>query len=386
MRRVVVKTAILVLTLAPSGCRKAGEPLGPADSFRVFVPRAGAQSVGTLRVLEEVTAGDARFAVLQKTLEGGFGGEILRTHYLAKQIVRDLVLADGRRFPDAARAAAGEPTVIVVGVPEADGVGFVLPRTFGGPVEHAGVPWIGLPDGFEKDPVLVQTIAGRLGGLIVGAVTGATSPAGGSDVLREGYSWAMEVISREWRIGDAPGPAGLLARDLGSREQRERFTSVRENALTGRGGRARPGAEMLADPGVAATVLYRMAQQRAIANRVGPAEAYAAVATDRLPPGVSPAAVFGTFRNLQTKLLGAWARAMLAGRPPLNIADLVRSYTAAFPAEKSDVIRLFVVTTYGATMRPEGVSIDPRDADRSAAELTALAAEAAAGRRPLVAP
>ena len=52
-----------------------------------------------------------------------------------------------------------------------------------------------------------------------------------------------------------------------------------------------------------------------------------------MPPGVSPAAILGTFRNFQAKLLGAWATAVARGRAPKDIADLVDVYGAAFPAE-----------------------------------------------------
>jgi hypothetical protein len=75
----------------------------------------------------------------------------------------------------------------------------------------------------------------------------------------------------------------------------------------------------------------------------------------------------------------------MRGHPPHDIVDLVEAYGATLPAERGEAIRLFVVTTYGATVKPGGVSVDG-DSTGSLAELTALAAEVTAGRRPLRAP
>ena len=148
---------------------------------------------------------------------------------------------------------------------------------------------------------------------------------------------------------------------------------------------------MLDDPGVAATVLYRMAQSKGIGHRVAPSQVYAPFVSERVPAGVSPAAVLGPFRNFQAKLIAAWSRAVLRGTPPRDIADLIDAYATELPGERAEVIRLFVVTTYGATVKPGGVA--PASAAGAGAgaggkgdplpELTLLAAEVAAGRRSL---
>jgi hypothetical protein len=105
---------------------------------------------------------------------------------------------------------------------------------------------------------------------------------------------------------------------------------------------------------------------------------YAPFVSERVPPGVSPAAVLGPFRNFQAKLLTAWGRAVLAGAPPRDVADLVEAYARAMPDERAEAFRIFVVTTYGATVKPGGVRAD---AAAALPELTALAAEVAAGRK-----
>jgi hypothetical protein len=128
-----------------------------------------------------------------------------------------------------------------------------------------------------------------------------------------------------------------------------------------------------------------MAQSKTIGRRVAPPEVYAPFVSERVPAGVSPAAVLGPFRNFQAKLIAAWVRAAVRGHPPRDIVDLVEAYAASLPAERSEVIRLFVATTYGATVKPGGVSVDG-DSTASLAELTALAAEVAASHRPLRAP
>jgi hypothetical protein len=201
--------------------------------------------------------------------------------------------------------------------------------------------------------------------------------------LGDGYRMAMEVVAREWRTGK--GPQGVVAFDAGTTAQRELFAGVRENRFVLASDRhsLRPPAELLADPGVAATVLYRMAQSRAIAGRVARPEIYQPFAAGRLPPGISPAAVLGVFRNFQAKLLGAWSDAVLRGHPPRDIAQLVEVYAAAFPEERSEALRLFVVTTFAATVRPGGVSTRPEDASRALAAIDAAVAEVAAGRTDL---
>jgi hypothetical protein len=138
---------------------------------------------------------------------------------------------------------------------------------------------------------------------------------------------------------------------------------------------------MLTEPGVIAAVIYRMAQLKGIGRRVAPKEFYGSLVTARVPEGVSPAAVLGTVRNFQAKLLTAWGRAILAGRPPRDLVDLVVAYAGALPDEKNEVYRIFVATTYAATVKAGGVSARAEDNVRSIAELAALGAEVAAGRR-----
>jgi hypothetical protein len=90
--------------------------------------------------------------------------------------------------------------------------------------------------------------------------------------------------------------------------------------------------------------------------------------------------VLGPFRNFQAKLLTAWARAVVAGTPPRDIVDLVDAYAKALPDERGEAWRLFVVTTYGATVQPGGVDVR-EGVDAALPALTALAAEVAAGRK-----
>jgi hypothetical protein len=302
------------------------------------------------------------------------------------------------------------------------GRGLATTGFFGGATERPGVSWIAVPAAPENDPALAQTVSARLGRSIAVALAAgglvpsppaapapAPAPSPGeprpaaqvntAEPLIAGFASAMEVIAREWRVGD--GPRGTLAPDAGTAAQRALFADVRQNRFVMRpsdGGppQLRSGAEMLRDPGVAATVLYRMAQSKGIGHRVAPAEVYAPFVSERVPAGISPAAVLGPFRNFQAKLISAWSRAVLRGAPPRDIADLVEAYAAELPGERAEVIRLFVVTTFGATVKPGGVAMGtgPGGAGAGASSkgdggsdplpvLTALAAEVAAGRRSL---
>jgi hypothetical protein len=315
----------------------------------------------------------------------GFGAEMLRTVYMAKQLVRD-GHPGGDAYPGATSAAAVEGLPVVIGLDrDPFGRGLSFSRWLRPPIDRREVVWVGLPADLERDRALAQTVSGRLADYVLALVlsggtfgdTGAVLPP----VLATGYRQAMEVIAREWRVGK--GPAGVIPADAGTPAQRALFSTVRENlGVLDDQHALRPAPELLADPGVAATVLYRMAQSRALSGRLAPAAFYAPFAS-RVPPGISPAAVLGSFRHFQAKLLGAWSVAARNGHPPRDIADLVEVYAAAYPDEKKDALRIFLVTTYGATAQPGGLSPRPRDGERTLAALQGLLDEVVAGTRPL---
>jgi hypothetical protein len=162
------------------------------------------------------------------------------------------------------------------------------------------------------------------------------------------------------------------------------FADVRENrfVLTDDGRAVRPVAELLASAGVAATVIYRFAQSKEVGQRVARDDFYAPFAS-RVPPGVSAAAVLGRFRNFQAKLLVPWAAAAMAGHPPRDVVDLVDGYLAAFPEEKKEALRIFIVTTFGGTVTAGGVPSGPGDTVKTLAAVDALVGDVLAGRRSL---
>jgi hypothetical protein len=255
---------------------------------------------------------------------------------------------------------------------------------FSSPKSFPEVPWIGLPNDLGSDKALIQTVTGRIAEHVatqVALVKG--SPLSASDAtLVDGYRIAMEVIAREWRFGN--GPAGVIQFDEGTKEQREIFAGVRENHYVFREGekRLKSPAELLASPGVVAAVVYRMAQSKGVGPKVAPFDFYAPFAKDRMPPGVNPAAILGPFRNFQAKFLSAWAAQSLRAAPR-DVLDLVSAYGDTFPAERHEAIRIAVVTTFGACAKDGGVSTDPKDSTTALAELTAITAEIAAGKRSI---
>ena len=380
------RLAALLALAAMGGCHSnPDKPLGPADSYILFAPVAG-KLAGTLPVVRRLNIRDEAVQPLPQMLESSFAFEMLRTSYLAKQFVR-AASADGQAFAAAARRNAAEPTCLVLGLdPRPYGRGLALPKTFGGIEERPYLPWLGLPADPSADKALAQTLAGRLATYVAhfvgtaGLLSDADAPP---PVLVEGYRIAMEVIAREWRVGT--GPAGVIQFDEGSTEQRKIFANLRENryVLRDDGVSLRDAHELVEDPGVAATVIYRLVQARALAGRAAPDAFYAPLAGGRFPPGVSPAAVLGTFRNFQAKFLSTWATAVLQGRAPRDVIDLVDLYGAAFPTERFEAVRIFVVTTFGATVKVGGVSTKPKDATRTLAELNALTGEVVAGKRSL---
>ena len=114
---------------------------------------------------------------------------------------------------------------------------------------------------------------------------------------------------------------------------------------------------MAGDPMVVATVLYRLASS-SLGQRMADPAVYGPFLEARPPHDVHPALLLGAFRNFQAKLLSAWSRARAAGHPPHDLVDLVEAYADAYPAERAEATRIFLVTTYAATALPDGVSAD----------------------------
>jgi hypothetical protein len=384
-RRAGLLAAAVACALGTGAACKRDPALGVPDSFVVVAPvppRDGAavRSKSGLPLVATVPLDDPHAASLHQGFAVGFASEVLRTDYLAKQLLREIEVG-GRRYADGVRAAAREPTVLIMGGARAGGPatrGIAIKGSFGGEDEHGDLLALPIDAYPDHDRALPQTLAGGLGLLAASRVASAGAP----DVTHPlviGYSRALEVVAREWRVGE--GPAGSILADAGTAVQRDLFTAVRENRFVlAADGAVRPAQELLADPGVAATVLYRLAQSKSVGRKIAPDAVYAPFVKDRVPEGISPAAVLGPFRNFQAKLLSAWARAVLEGNPPRDIADLIDAYGRALPAERSEIVRIFVVTTFGGTVKAGGVRPPPGNPGAALPELTTLAAEVAAGK------
>ncbi len=327
---------------------------------------------------------DPRAGAVAKLLTDGFASEVMRSLYLVKQPLRNGDV-NGRPFSAAARAVGTQATLLVADVasPAPAERGLAIPSWYGGHADWPALVWLGLPPGLTADPAAVQTLSGRLArhtAELVASGGGLERRVdGGAGALVEGYGMAVEVIAREWR--SPTERRGGVPANAGTERQRRLFADVRENRFALAEGQPRPAGALLTEPGVAATVLYRMAQSKAIAQRVADATFYAPFVTGRVPPNVSPAAVLGPYRNFQVKLLGTWLRATAEGRPPQDLGALVDLYGSAFPAERAEAVRLFVATTFGGTILPGGVSLQsPEETTRALARLTD---DVLAGRRGL---
>ena len=385
----------LFIALGSAACGPTKGPAGPPDSYVVVERLVGADSKASaapgLPSMKPVEVSDGRAVPVHRGAADGFLGEMLRTDYLAKALIRNGW--KGRAFSGPAQARAADATVLVLSGARSTrteealtGTGFVQPGSFGREQRHESAAWIEVGEDPATDPAFVQTVSGRVARLVAERIADAvpsTPPAPLPRVLIDGYALAMEVIAREWRVGE--GPQGRVAPDAGTGTQREHFAAVRQNSFVfGPDGQSlRPAAEMLQDPGIVAAMIYRMAQSKGVGRKIAPVEIYAPIVKEHVPPGVSPAAVLGPVRNFQLKLLTSWAQASLAGHPPRDLIDLVTAYADTLPQERNEVIRLFVVSTFGATVKTGGVSARAADATASLAELTALAVEVAAGHRTL---
>jgi hypothetical protein len=74
--------------------------------------------------------------------------------------------------------------------------------------------------------------------------------------------------------------------------------------------------------------------------------------------------------------------AVQAHRAPQDLVDLIEVYGAAYPEERAEVTRIFLVTTDGLTVRAGGVN--PRQStEQVASNLAGLTADVLFGRRDL---
>ena len=268
--------------------------------------------------------------------------------------MRDVSVA-GNTFPEAARVAAREPTIFAVGRGLAPfGIGFSRKSFLGGAVDRADVPWIGLKENLGEDRALPQTVTSLLARRVVSRVVGTASPP----VLVDGYVRAMEVIAREWRVGE--GPQGAVAPSTRARARAAGVVRMgAENQLlaVGLDGAPRPAAELLADPGLAATVLSRLAPSKAVGRRVAPADVYAPFVSERVPPGVSSRRRAGTVpESSRAKAASsAWGRAVLAGSCRPTSCELADADQRTRPCLRLSAPRPCASsssTTYGATVKP----------------------------------
>lgn len=310
---------------------------------------------------------DGEALYVRQLLANGFGAELLRTYAMTK------------RFAAKTTAYRDRPTTIVLG--RFDGSP-IDPRT-----RQVDLGWwrttladdqpvISIDDRSPRnESIMMAQLVAEFGDSIVDVVAPETGHVQGdapSTALRRGYLAFLEVVAAEWKT------PSLI-------DDREELRSLRTFAdVRGNEGVRRAHGDagvMLGDPDVVATVLYRMASSD-LGQRMADPAVYLPFLETRPPRGVHPALLLGAFRNFQAKLLAAWSHARAANRPPHDLIDLIEAYAEAYPAERAEATRIFLVTTYGATTVRDGVSAD-QPSGEVASRLAMLTADVLFGRRGL---
>ncbi|HXU00795.1 MAG TPA: hypothetical protein VN903_07380, partial [Polyangia bacterium] len=306
----------------------ATEVRRPTDKPTRFVPAA---------------RNDSEAFYVRQLLANGFGAEMLRTYAMTK------------RFTARTTGAAITPTTIVLG--HADTPALEPERR-----RQVEIGW--WKTTLAKDQPLIwinddprDRTRHTMGNLVVGLGDGileTIAPETGSDgdarsnALRAGYVTFLLVVAAEWRT-----PSIIDDRD--ELRALPEFEAVRANEGVLR---AHGDADaMLSNRRAVATVLYRMAIS-SLGQKMADPAVYLPFLDQRPPRDVHPALLLGAFRNFQAKLLAAWSRARAAGRPPRDLIDLIEAYSDAYPAERAEATRIFLVTTYGATAAAAGVNAD----------------------------
>src|SRR6185436_156797 len=103
--RTMSRTAPVLVLVALASCSGDGG-LGPPESWKVLAPGKDAGKSG-LPVMKALGVDDPATQMLTGLFEAGFASEMMRTVYLAKQLVRE-GQAGGKPAPPQGRAIASE--------------------------------------------------------------------------------------------------------------------------------------------------------------------------------------------------------------------------------------------------------------------------------------
>jgi len=335
------------------------------DDDYLLLRRAAAPDTGAAPRLAPAARNDGEASYVRHLLANGFGAELLRTYAMTK------------RFAGETSSYRGATTTIALGAPE-DAAAPARPREvqigWWRTTKPAADPIIWIDDsGARRQRSTMVDLVSGFGDAIADVVAPESrGPYAQSSALRAGYVAFLQVVAAEWRpprdTDDRDDLRGLKA-----------FADVRANnaVLRSHG----DGRRMAGDPMVVATVLYRLASS-GLGQRMADPAVYGPFLEARPPRDVHPALLLGAFRNFQAKLLSAWSRARAAGHPPHDLVDLVEAYADAYPAERAEATRIFLVTTYAATAVRDGVSTEEPSAEVES-RLALLTADVLFGRRGL---
>lgn len=335
------------------------------DDDYMLLRRAAARDAAEAPRLAPPTRGDGEASYVRHLLANGFGAELLRTYAMTKRFA-----AQTSNYHEA-------PTTFALGTPDLQAHPPRARRVDIGwwhTDKPAGEPIIWIDDsGARRQRSTMVDLVSGLGGAIADVVAPETGGAyAQSSSLRAGYIAFLQVVAAEWRpprdTDDRDDLRGLKV-----------FSDVRANdaVLRSHG----DGRKMAGDPLVVASVLYRLASS-GLGQRMTDPAVYRPFLEARPPRDVHPALLLGAFRNFQAKLLSAWHRAGTAGHPPHDLVDLIEAYAEAYPAERAEATRIFLVTTYAATAVRDGVSADEPSPEVES-RLAMLTADVLFGRRGL---
>jgi hypothetical protein len=370
-------TIAAVLVLAPTLLACATRD----DDYLLLRRTAPPAGAAARTQLATPSPGDAEAYYVRHLLANGFGAELLRTYAMTK------------RFAARTSGYRDTPTTIALGAPDAP-VEQAPPRQvqlgWWRTTVDGNAPIIWIDDSPTRgDRSTMADLVSAFGAAIVDVVAPETGGAGAPAApLREGYVAFLNTVASEWRPPRATDDRDELRRLGVVAHVRANDAVLADSApastwvMRGRAApRARPGQDIIGDRLVIATVLYRLAASD-LGERMADPAVYQHFVEASPPRDVHPALLLGAFRNFQAKLLSAWSRSVAANRPPRDLVDLVEAYADAYPAERAEATRIFLVTTYGATALPSGVRADETP-DRLESQLATLTADVLFGKRGL---
>jgi len=115
--------------------------------------------------------------------------------------------------------------------------------------------------------------------------------------------------------------------------------------------RLKNGQQMLSCEGVLATLFYRINTNESLQNNFLEKEFYNRFLLSPMPDDLEPKDLFSPFENVMLKNFWVWSRLNTAALEDRHLfIEYIKEWSRAFPDDKEEIFKLFILTTVGKTI------------------------------------